>query len=110
MKKDNGSPKETFDSHRTEVLGLLLKEHIQLRRALLPYLEIKNQVIESIDFEQALRNKKLSAGTRSMLLLIRVIWESTQQSDLIALASKMEISQRRLLLKALKIFWVEHEN
>ncbi len=89
----------------------LIKENIDIRKVVLPYLEFKDKSVTSIDFKRAETNERLTDCSRALLDWLRAIWTGESQGvDLMASTASMDANARKSLLNALKILWGQDAN
>ena len=99
-------------NHRIKgAAAALIKENIDIRKAVLPYLEFKDKSLASIDFNRAETNERLTDCSRALLHWLRAIWTGESHgSDLMVSAASMDANAHKSLLNALKILWDQNGN
>lgn len=90
-------------SRQKQAVTAVLAQSVELRRKVLPYIDLENQ---SIDFERLLREQDLSDGLYAAVVWLRAIWTSKNpECDLIELSYALDSKMRSAVLSALKILW-----
>lgn len=91
---------------RRQAIKFILSRSLDLRRILLPHLEIRDGILRDIDFNRILEDHGLTPEIRAAIIWMRALWTLKSKGyDLIELSLALDKNRRALVLGALKIMW-----
>lgn len=90
-------------SQRKQAAFHILSLSPELRRKVLPYIDLNCQ---TINFDKCLRQQELSPELLATVFWIRAIWTGSSHGvDLMDISTSLDPKARTLILRALKTLW-----